>query len=90
MKRLLGLVLVLSVVGCGAGGSLEGKGAGLGRNRQGEVTIVSFQDVQITDADLVHLKGLTNLGKLDLSLTNVTDAGVKDLKKALPDCRISR
>ena len=44
----------------------------------------------ITDAGLVHLKGLTNLEGLLLIGTQVTDAGVAKLKEALPDCRISR
>jgi len=37
----------------------------------------------------VHLKGLTNLQSLYLDGTNkVTDAGVADLRKALPNCEI--
>ena len=44
----------------------------------------------ITDAGLVHLKGLTKLQKLFLSSTKVTDAGVAELQKALPNCKISK
>ena len=44
----------------------------------------------ITDAGLQHLKGLTQLQKLDLANTKVTDAGVKDLQKALPKLEIVR
>jgi hypothetical protein len=38
----------------------------------------------------VHLKGLTNLQLLYLSafVPKVTDAGVAELKKALPKCKI--
>ena len=43
---------------------------------------------QITDAGLVHLKGLTQLEWLDLERTQVTDAGVKELQKALPNTSI--
>ena len=39
---------------------------------------------------LVHLKGLTNLQELSLYYTKVTDAGVADLQKSLPDCKISK
>jgi len=40
---------------------------------------------------LVHLKGLTNLTNLILPYhTQVTDAGVAELKKALPNCDINR
>ena len=54
----------------------------------------------ITDAGLAHLKGMTNLQALDLSRTRklktldlagqITDAGVADLRKALPNCKISK
>ena len=36
----------------------------------------------------MHLKGLTGLQVLFLMNTKVTDAGVADLQKALPDCQI--
>jgi len=42
----------------------------------------------ITDSGLVHLKGLTNLQQLYLEDTQITDAGVADLQKALPNCKI--
>ena len=45
---------------------------------------------KITDAGLVHLKGMTNLQSLDLGGTKITDAGVADLKKALPNCEIEK
>ena len=45
---------------------------------------------KVTDAGLVHLKGMTNLQTLDLSFTNVTAAGVKKLQAALPKCKIIR
>ena len=45
---------------------------------------------KITDAGLVHLKGLTNLQELDLSRTRTTDAGVAVLQKALPNCKIEK
>ena len=45
---------------------------------------------KVTDAGLVHLTGLTNLQELSLGSTKVTDAGVADLKKALPNCKISK
>ncbi len=35
---------------------------------------------KITDAGLVHLKGLTNLKKLSLGQTRITDAGLAHLK----------
>jgi hypothetical protein len=35
-----------------------------------------------------ELAALNNLTTLELSLTEVTDAGVKELQKALPKCKI--
>jgi hypothetical protein len=43
---------------------------------------------QITDAGVVHLRGLTKLQRLDLDYNKVTDTGVADLQKALPNCKI--
>ncbi|MBL4687051.1 MAG: hypothetical protein JKY37_20815 [Nannocystaceae bacterium] len=42
----------------------------------------------ITDAGIAELAGLHKLEKLGLSETSVTDAGVKKLQRALPDCVI--
>jgi len=45
----------------------------------------------ITDAGLVHLQELTNLQELNLlGCENITDSGVAELRKALPNCEISR
>jgi len=48
---------------------------------------------KVTDAGLVHLEGLTELERLFLYNTGggkVTDAGVKKLQQALPNCKIKR
>ncbi len=45
---------------------------------------------QVADAGLVHLKGLTKLKRLSLQGSQVTRAGVAELKKALPKCSIRR
>jgi len=42
----------------------------------------------MTDAGLEQLKGLTSLRYLHVADTQVTDAGVSELKKALPNCTI--
>ncbi|HIF30617.1 MAG TPA: hypothetical protein EYG57_06500 [Planctomycetes bacterium] len=49
-----------------------------------------YGNKKITDAGLVHLQGLKKLMSLYLGETKVTDAGVAELKKALPGCRIDR
>ena len=48
------------------------------RNRA--VVKVGLDGPKVTDAILVHLKGLTDLKTLSLRLTNVTDAGLMHLK----------
>jgi len=42
----------------------------------------------VTDAGLENLKGLTRLQSLYLWGTEVTDAGMQGLQKALPNCSI--
>jgi hypothetical protein len=41
-------------------------------------------ETDVSDAGLVHLKGLANLKELGLYRTKVTDAGVRELQLALP------
>jgi hypothetical protein len=43
-----------------------------------------------TDEDLEHLKGLRGLQYLGLWQTHVTDAGVEQLKKSLPNVRVTQ
>jgi hypothetical protein len=45
---------------------------------------------QFTDAGLVHLRGLTRLRVLSLDSTQLTDVGVNELQKALPNLTIYR
>jgi hypothetical protein len=52
---------------------------------QKPVVSVYFNYTKVTDAGLVHLKGLAKLEGLDLTGTKVTDEGVKKLQEALPD-----
>ena len=53
-----------------------------------KLEILSFWDKQITDAGLVHLRGMTHLEELVLIDTKVTAEGVKKLQAALPNCKI--
>jgi len=43
----------------------------------------------VTDAVLGHLAGLTQLQIVCLDRTQVTKAGIRKLKKALPGCHIT-
>jgi hypothetical protein len=42
--------------------------------------IVDLSDTQVTDAELVHLNGVTGLEMLDLSNTQISDTGLEHLK----------
>ena len=82
MKRLLGLLLVMGMVGCGVPvARLEDKGAKITKNEQGEVVEVDLYRKKISDAGLADIKGLTSLEALNLnSCRQVTDAGLVHLK----------
>jgi hypothetical protein len=44
----------------------------------------------ISDAGLVHLDGLQSLHQLELMQTQVSDLGVAELRRHLPDLRVLR
>jgi hypothetical protein len=52
---------------------------------------LSLANTKVTDAGLKHLEGLSQLKELTIHFTpKVTEAGVRDLQKALPDLKIKR
>jgi hypothetical protein len=51
-----------------------------------ELMLISLP--RVTDAGLAHLHGLTNLEDLVIRRTAVTEAGIQQFFKALPDCRV--
>ena len=60
-----------------------------GNSEQIKLVPCPNMDTPITDAGLVHLKGLTNLETLNLVFCGqVTRAGIGELKQALPNCKI--
>lgn len=61
-----------------------------GENLSGDVSHVSLANTQVSDAGLTHLQGLTQLQQLYLHSTRVTDPGVAELRKALPNVTIHR
>ena len=64
--------------------ALKKLGARIKQDDQGEVVEVRIASTKVTDADLVHLKGLTNLQSLVIgsfgSQSQITDAGLVHLK----------
>ncbi len=67
---------------------VETLGGRVSQNEQGEVVGVDLFGPKGTDASLAHLVGLAALERLWLVNTQVTDAGVAELQKALPNCAI--
>ena len=60
---------------------LESIGAEVKLDETGRVSDVTFWDnTAITDAGLVHLKGMTGMKDLHLSRTGITDAGLVHLE----------
>ncbi len=49
---------------------------------------LDLNNTQVTDAGLVHLKGIGNLRWLELRNTQVTDAGSEALREALPEVEV--
>ena len=72
----MGFLLVVGALGCDSAG------------RDEVISEVASKGTRVTDAGLVHLKGLTRLQVLDVSSTQVTDGGVQKLQQSLPNCGI--
>jgi len=53
-----------------------------------QVKRLSLAGSGLTDEGIKHLAGLTNLEWLDLRRTKASAAGVAELKKALPKCKV--
>jgi len=53
-----------------------------------DLAVLSLDDTQVSDEGLKHMNGLSNLDHLFLINTRVTEEGVKELQKALSDCKI--
>ena len=77
MKRLLGLLLVLGIVGCGlseteGANAFQKLQADIGWSNQGEVLQINTltNPNQITDTGQAHRNGLTSLGTLGLGNTH--------------------
>ena len=52
-------------------------------------TSLTLESWRVTDSGLVHLRGLTELQTLNLP-SQITDAGIAEFQKALPNCTISQ
>jgi len=50
---------------------------------------LTLRGTEFTDASIEHLKTTSSLESIDLAGTKVTDMGIAELQKALPNCKIS-
>ena len=55
-----------------------------------DLETLSLHSTRVTNAGLLHLKGLARLETLWLGGTSVTDDGIAELKRALPQCQVSK
>jgi len=55
-----------------------------------EVFALDLADTSVSDIGLKELVDLTNLAELNVSNTKVTAAGVAQLRKAVPNCKVTR
>jgi hypothetical protein len=51
---------------------------------------LDLNSVQVSDAGLKHLHGFTALERMNVGDTKVTEAGIQELSKVLPNAKISR
>jgi len=54
------------------------------------IQVLDLNSVQLTDAGLKHLDGFTELEWMNVGDTKVTEAGVQELSRVLPNAKISR
>jgi hypothetical protein len=52
------------------------------------LSFLNVDNTQITDASLTEIKRIAGLAELIASRTRVTEAGVNDLKVAMPDLKV--
>jgi Leucine-rich repeat (LRR) protein len=82
MKRLLPLFLT-PVLLCATDPSwIQGVGGTVVRDKQGQITGLDLRSSWVTDSDLREIAALPHLASLNLSLTRITDRGMKELKNA--------
>ncbi len=82
---LAGLLLVAGPAGCGGQTEeqavIEKRGGRVQYDDNNkEMLMIDLISTEVTDAELEHLKGLTNLQTLYLTNNQITDAGLEHLK----------
>ena len=95
MKRLLGLLLAVGMVGCGSSeqvalDKLRSLGVRVENGSDGSVVLFNHSSnaSAISDDDLLLLPKLDWVESVSLAHTSITDAGIAELQQASPNCNI--
>jgi internalin A len=82
MKPLIALLISAALLTAADASWVSHAGGAATRDSKGEITAVDLRSSWVTDSDLRELAALPHLTTLNLSLTRVTDRGLKELKNA--------
>ena len=82
MRGILIFALASAAVAADNGGWIEHAGGTVTRDAAGKIVTVDLRSSWVTDSDMPRLAQLPDLKKLDLSLTRISDRGMRALKSA--------
>jgi internalin A len=82
--RLVGIALAIAQLSSAGDASkwISDAGGVAIRNREGQIVAVDLRSGWVSDSDMSSLAALPDLSRLDLSLTRITDHGLRELKAA--------
>jgi internalin A len=82
--RLIAIALAIVQLSSAADASkwINDAGGTAIRNRQGQIVAVDLRSAWVSDSDISSLAVLPSLSRLDLSLTRISDHGLRELKGA--------
>jgi len=82
MKAFLLVLAAAAVMGAAEPAWVSGVGGAVTRDQHGRITGLDLRSSWVTDSDLREITALPDLTTLNLSLTRITDHGMKELKNA--------
>ncbi len=82
--RLMAMVLAIAQLGAAAEASkwIGDAGGAVIRNHEGQIVAVNLRSGWVSDSDMSSLATLPALSRLDLSLTRISDHGLRELRDA--------
>jgi internalin A len=83
MKQALALIAVVAYAASGVEPTWIARAGGMATlDSKGRITAIDLRSSWVTDSDLREIAQIAELKKLDLSLTRITDRGLKELREA--------